>query len=268
MYHHQSTNLSAVRSDRDGYRSISRLRLPSRCLNCQAQFFNLEDHYFFPRHLPASRSLQILLRSLGIAQHSLISSQPGLAYHNSTNPSHPGIMSRNPYQDYAGPSSSLNPDYLNQQDNRRDRSHWLSEEGQHQSSRGNLMEKSTPHTSSQGYEPSILSNASNSRSNSPHQPWVHRGSAQYSESGSSLPSYHDNGDMRYQDTPKATTSFRTQLDSGNRARVYLFVAMCGGMLLIFLFAALIWLKLDIVKKKPVYGLDNKVDYTVRSTTVV
>lgn len=176
-------------------------------------------------------------------------------------------MSRNPYHDYSSSSSSGGSEANHYDNNRKERSHWSLEEGVPTASRGNFLEKFSP-PASQHYEPSIRSSVSDVKSQTRSQPWTRRNSVPYSESGSSLPSYHDNSEARYQESQKLTNSIRGQLDAGNRARVYLFIAMCLGMLLIFLFAALVWLKLDIIKKKPVYGLDNKANYTVRQSTVI
>lgn len=177
-------------------------------------------------------------------------------------------MSHNPYTGYTNSSSSSSSPDLLHQDSRQQRSHWSNEYDKTGKSRGNFVEKFSPPTS-MAYTPSIRSNNSEfPRSDSYHgkqQPWVDNGRhGSFQSEVGSLPSYHDSPGQSHDGLESGkVTGFRKQLDSGNRARIYLFIAMCSGMLLLFVFTALVWVGLDIIKKKPVYGLNNKVDHTVR-----
>ncbi|CCG82910.1 protein of unknown function [Taphrina deformans PYCC 5710] len=178
-------------------------------------------------------------------------------------------MSLNPYTSYAGRDTSLRTQDYVSSDPAGHRSHWSSEYDSSKNGKGNFVEKFSP-PSTKTYSPSLRSTNSdlpqNNGLSSNYQPWnrERRNSAQYSESAGSLPSYHDSPPNSVRDLEsRGLRGIRKNLDSGNRARVYLFIAMCSGMLLLFLFTALVWLGLGIIKKPLTYGADNHADFTVR-----
>lgn len=154
-------------------------------------------------------------------------------------------MSRNPYIG----SSSSSPDPVEyEQHGRQQKSHWSLEETPARQARGSFVEKfSPPMTSNRAYEPSIRSNNSEMPGNAPYQPWMQRSVSVAGSETNSLPSYHDSPTQSRQGFTNKK-SLRYKLDHGNRARIYLFIALTSCMFLIFVLTALVWIQMDLVKK--------------------
>lgn len=184
-------------------------------------------------------------------------------------------MSRNPYGQYgadpyaqyrSNPNdySSQRPMAVDQSESVGPRSHWSLDYSTKQpktpaAGKGNFVERFSPPQATKSPGPYAYDRST---------------SVQSSYHDSSLRSYHDSPDGSTSGrNPKPvilekTANFRKRLDmdgaAGTRSRILLFMGLCGCMLLLMLIATGIWIKLDIVKKRPITGLNNVAVSDVRA----
>lgn len=144
------------------------------------------------------------------------------------------------------------------------KSHWSVDYGQKKyspgsSSKGNFTERFSP--------PMV------SRSPAPYTYERKESISQSSYHDSPASSYHDDLQQPRNTLPRKlilekAATFRNKLETddpaGARRRLLVFAGLCGSMLLMMLIVAGIWIKMDIVKKRIVTGLNNVAVSDVRS----